>query len=116
MKVSYVEGIAGYGGPESCVHIREGVGEALTGVRAGRVLNRETDTPPQGGHFGVPTLLSASGRPHRRRRYRETSLNPARSKTPGTRGYILDGNREILGVSASRGHAGRIGKSQDARR
>ena len=41
MKESYVEGLASYGGPESCVHIREGVGEALTGVRAGRVLSRE---------------------------------------------------------------------------
>jgi len=36
MKVSYVEGLASYGGPESCVHIREGVGEALTGPRAVR--------------------------------------------------------------------------------
>jgi hypothetical protein len=116
MKESHGEGVASHTGSESCTAHREVRCEALTGVRAGRVLNRETDTPPQGGHFGVPTLLSASGRPHRRRRYRETSLNPARSKTPGTRGYILDGNREILGVSASRGHAGRIGKSQDARR
>jgi hypothetical protein len=33
MKESYVEGLASYGGPESCVYIREGVGEALTGVR-----------------------------------------------------------------------------------
>ena len=41
MKESYAEGLASYGGPESCVHIREGVGEALTGVRAGRVLSRE---------------------------------------------------------------------------
>ena len=40
MKESYVEGLANQGGPESCVHAREGVGEALTGVRAGRVLNR----------------------------------------------------------------------------
>ena len=29
MKESYVEGLASYGGPGSCVHIREGVGEAL---------------------------------------------------------------------------------------
>jgi len=40
MKESNVESLASYGGPESCVHIREGVGEALTGVRAGRGLVR----------------------------------------------------------------------------
>lgn len=28
-----VEGLASYGGPESCVNSRKGVGEALTGVR-----------------------------------------------------------------------------------
>jgi RNA-directed DNA polymerase len=41
MKESYSEGLAIHTGPESCAHIREGVGEALTGVRAGRVLSRE---------------------------------------------------------------------------
>ena len=116
MKESHGEGVANHTGSESCTAHREVRREALIGVRAGRVLNRETDTPPRGGHFGVPTLLSASGRPHRRRRYRETRLNPARSKTPSTRGHIQDGNREILGMPALRGHAGRIGKSQDARR
>ena len=41
MKESYVEGLASHGGPESCVCIREDAGEALTGVRAGRVSSRE---------------------------------------------------------------------------
>src|SRR6218665_81228 len=45
MKESYVEGLASYGGPESCVHIREGVGEALTGERAGRVSSRVIHAP-----------------------------------------------------------------------
>ena len=31
----YVEGVATRDGPESCVGAREGVGEVLTGVRAG---------------------------------------------------------------------------------
>ena len=40
MKESYSEG-ACHTGPESCAGIREGAGEALTGVCAGRILNRE---------------------------------------------------------------------------
>ena len=35
MRVPYDEGLASHIGPESCVGVREGVGEALTGeVRA----------------------------------------------------------------------------------
>jgi hypothetical protein len=41
MKVSYDEGVASHVGPESCVAVREGVSEALTGERAGRVLSLE---------------------------------------------------------------------------
>ncbi len=52
MKVPYVEGLASHVGPESCVHIREGAGEALTGVRAGRVLSREIHARD----FGLGTI------------------------------------------------------------
>lgn len=45
MKVSYVESLASYGGPESCVHIRKGVGGALTGVHAGRVIEPRNPCP-----------------------------------------------------------------------
>ena len=41
MEELYAEGLATRGGPESCVAFREGRGEALTGVRAGRVPSRE---------------------------------------------------------------------------
>ena len=41
MQVLYVEDLANHDGPESCVGIRKGVGEALTGEHAGRVLSRE---------------------------------------------------------------------------
>jgi len=41
MRESYGEGVATHTGPESCVGVREGVGEALTGVRAGQPLSRE---------------------------------------------------------------------------
>jgi hypothetical protein len=38
MRELYIEGAATRGGPESCVDVREGVGEALTGVCAGRAI------------------------------------------------------------------------------
>jgi hypothetical protein len=52
MKELHVEGVATHDGPESCVGVREDDGEALTGVRAGRVLSREINETE------VPTLLS----------------------------------------------------------
>jgi hypothetical protein len=39
MRVPYGEGPASHTGPESCGDDREAVVEALTGVRAGRVLS-----------------------------------------------------------------------------
>ena len=38
MRELYIEGVATHGGPESCVVVCEGGGEALTGVRAGRAI------------------------------------------------------------------------------
>ena len=54
MKESYVEGLATHGDPESCVGIRKGAGEALTGAHVGEVLSREIKS------IGVPTLLSGA--------------------------------------------------------
>src|SRR5439155_20081154 len=89
MKESYVEGLASYGGPESCVHIREDVGEALTGVRAGRVLSRVIHAPRRElrvvrgprqwrlaeGHTGAAALARQRRTPrgHRPRARAETS-------------------------------------------
>ena len=52
MRELCAEGLATSGDPESCVHSREAVGEALTGAGAGRVLSREKK------QFRVPTLLA----------------------------------------------------------
>lgn len=49
MKVLDGEGVANHTGPESCVSMGHCAGEALTGVRAGRVLSREKGTPRQAG-------------------------------------------------------------------
>ncbi len=45
MKESHIEGVATHDGPESCVDVRKGVGEALTGVRVGEVSSREIIPP-----------------------------------------------------------------------
>ena len=40
VKVRYDEGLTNHIGPESCVAVREGGGEALTGEHAGQAIER----------------------------------------------------------------------------
>jgi hypothetical protein len=46
MEELYVEGLASHGGPESCVGVREGVGEALTGVHTGWAIEPRNVSSP----------------------------------------------------------------------
>jgi hypothetical protein len=110
MKESRSEGLAIHTGPESCGDAREGVVEALTGVRAGRVLSRESE------FLRSADAVGDDGRQHWQRRYRETVLGSARSETPCTYGNTLLGNREILWLPMADGARGRVGKSKDVRR
>jgi hypothetical protein len=110
MKESSSEGVASHAGPESCGAAREGVAEALRGVRAGRVSSRERRS------LWSADAVGDCGRPHRQRRYRETLAGSARSKTPGTHGNTLRGNREILWLPTADGAAGRVGKPKGTRR
>jgi RNA-directed DNA polymerase len=110
MKESHVEGLATHGGPESCGVSRKGRAEALTGVRAGRVLSRERSLVRDADAVGMV------GRHHWAHRNREMRTGPARSKTPCTYGNTSHENREILGSPVTDGVAGRVGKSKDARR
>jgi hypothetical protein len=120
MKESYVEGLASHDGPESCVRAREGTGEALTGVRVGRVLSRVIHAPWR--ELRVVRGAEAVGegrRSHRCCRNGEAAPDPARSKTPRTRGNISHGNREVPRSSAARREAlavERIVKPEGARR
>src|ERR1700694_4324663 len=111
MKESYGEGVASHAGPESCVGVRKGEREALTGGGTGRVLSREIHEPLRGAD-----AVEASGRRHRRCRYREALTDPARSETPGTYPSTANGNRESPRSSVAEGAADRIGKSKDTRR
>jgi hypothetical protein len=106
MKESYAEGLASHGGPESCVPSREVVREALTGVRAGRVLSREIQTPRRELRVDRGAeAVRVSRRPHRSCRIGKAAPDPARSETPRTRGNISHGNREIPRPSAARWEA-----------
>lgn len=120
MKESYVEGLASHGGPESCVCTREGAGEALTGVRTGRVLSREINSSwhELRDDRGAEALGLRRG-PHRRCRIGEAVPDPARSETPCTCGNTLLGNREVPGPTVPRWEASgavRIVKPEGARR
>jgi len=90
MRESYDEGLANHIGPESCVVVREDRREALTGVRAGRVIE-----PRKGRNDQDADAVPVVGRPHRMHRYRKVHSNPARSKTPSMYGNTLHGTREI---------------------
>lgn len=98
-----IEGVATHDDPESCAAGREVGGEALTGVRAGRVLSREIT------YFRVPTPLSEAEGNTLRHRHREETNDPARSQTPCTYGTSLHENRDssgLLGLVARR-HVGK---------
>jgi hypothetical protein len=120
MKESYVEGLASYGGPESCAVTREGAVEALTGVRAGRVLSRVIDAPGRKARdVRGAEAVEIGRRQHLGCRHGKAAWDPARSKTPRTRGNISHGNREIPRPAVARREtiaAARIVKPKGVRR
>jgi RNA-directed DNA polymerase len=110
MKEPYGEGLASHTGPESCVVVRKGRREALTGERTGWAIE-----PRKSGRFGAPTQFrSAEGH--------TGSLDSARGGraprglvTPCTYGHALHGNREILGLPRPTGRVRGV-NPQGARR
>jgi hypothetical protein len=102
MEELYAEGLASHDGAESCAGVREGAGEALTGVRAGGAVE-----PRNAGVRGADAV-SVSGRRHRRQRHRELAADPARSENLCMRGTSGRENREIpwLPVRVIAGRAG----------
>lgn len=105
MKESYAEGPASHGDPESCVRIREGSGEALTGAHAGGVLSREIR------HTQGADAVVLSGRQHLHERNGEFMEAPARSKTSSMCGNSMRENRETLLPPPGNGPEGRVGKA-----
>ena len=113
MKESYDEGLASHIGSESCAGVCKGLGEALTGVRAGRVLSREN-------------YYALTGSPGSRRRTcrrkakagaslaRDASTPCAVGDPESAHGNASHRNREIPWPPPDQG--GRIGKSKDVSR
>ena len=89
MRTPDIEGAATHDGPESCVGVRKGEGEALTGVRAGWAIE-----PRNQGDRGADAV-NYDGRPHLRQRYRKLPEDPARSKNLCMHGVSMRENREI---------------------
>ncbi len=89
MKESDAEGVAIHSDPESCVGVREGVGEALTGARAGWAIE------PRNQGFRGADVVKRGGRQHSRQRFRELSGDPARSKILCMYGTSMRENREV---------------------
>ena len=116
MRVSYSEGVATHTDSESCIVVRKGAGEALTGVRAGQVWSREIE-PPSRKRWLLrgADAVELSGRQDWRRRNRETLSDPARSETLSMHASTLCGSREIPCLSVE-GITDRIGKSKDTHR
>jgi RNA-directed DNA polymerase len=91
MRELYIEGVATHDGPESCVGVREGDGEALTGVRVGRAIE-----PRNQSNRGADAVHWAEGHTGSSAR-RELPPDPARSANPSMRGISMHENREIPG-------------------
>ena len=89
MQVHYDEGVAIHIGPEPCAGVREGVGEASAGERAGQPLSRESEIIP-----GADAVLIAEGNTDGRV-MRERPDGPAWSETLACARRSLRGNREI---------------------
>ena len=111
MKESHGEGLATHSGPESCVVSRKGFAEALTGVRAGRVLSRE---------------ISQSTGSRRRNGARKAIGDASLARDASAPCAVVDPvartetSRAGIGRSQGRldkeGRRGRIGKSKDTSR
>ena len=97
MREPYIEGVAIRGDPESCVGVREGVGEALTGVRAGWAIE------PRNHLVRGADVVPRGGRPYCWQRYRELLVDPARSENLGTYGVSMRENREVPRLLVLRG-------------
>ena len=96
MKIHCDEGVANHIDREPCADVREGVGEASVGVRAGQPLSRERFLIP-----GAPSRASA---------------RPGVVVDPGLCARSWCGNREISPLAGCNTGPVRIGKARSRSR
>src|SRR5215472_17031659 len=88
MEELYVEGLANRDGPESCVDVPRGRGEAQSGVRAGRAIEPRNHPFRGADTVGKVEGNTAGGA------MRESPGGPARSENHGMCGTSRRENRE----------------------
>jgi hypothetical protein len=88
MEELYVEGLATHGGPESCVDVPRGRGEALAGACAGRAIEPR-DLNDRGADAVQEVEGNIAGGV-----IREPLAGPARSENQGMCGTSVRENRE----------------------
>ena len=77
MRTPDIEGVATHGGPESCVGVRKDVGEALAGVRAGRLMGNTPRRSSSGRACGrAGRRLQATRRRGQPRQARHAQTDP----------------------------------------
>jgi hypothetical protein len=101
MRVLCIEGLAIRGGPESCVVVRKGGVEALTGVRAGWAIEPRNRNQVRGADAFISAEGNITGGA-----MRESSGDPARSANLGTYGSFMRENREVRCSPAPAGWGG----------
>ncbi len=109
MQVHYGEGVAIRIGPEPCVGIREGVGEASAGEHTGQPLSRVSLIVPSADVFEITegNMADASAL---------AFSQPGVVEDPGMCGSSLRGNREISSLASGETPRVRIGKTRSRSR
>lgn len=109
MQVRCDEGVANRIGPEPCAGIREDVGEASAGERAGQPLSRDRSLSrvPTPFHWRKATRTGALS---------QASVRPGAVAEPGMCARSLRGNREISGLTSRSTGLARIGKARSRSR
>jgi hypothetical protein len=83
MEELYVEGVATHDGPEPCVGVREGTGEASVGARAGRAIEPESAGINRPGEGDENALRRRSSEPRWPRAVRRPSARAAAKRRQG---------------------------------
>ena len=109
MRVRHDEGVANHIGPEPCVGVSDGVGEASVGERIGQPLSRDSYTSRAPTPLGRRKAIHSSASP-------QALGRPGVAADPGMCGSSLRGNREISGPSGALAPPDRVGKARSRSR